>query len=872
MLPTSRSHTDSFHVDPTIVISTKYSTHSFRIPLLILLAIAGCLCTLKVCISMVQPEFHKEIFWAASVFTVLAVCILSILPKRLHLLGHLPLLAGIILVLRQRELIIRGAKLFYNDFYSTAHHTDTKFFELLPKMDEPEAITWFLCCCAVILCSLIARLLMRSPKFIPYFLLTFIPIEFGLYQGLSMSLPAILIVIITWFGVLALQFAERHAASGNIHSVRRSNAASCSIAALFLTASAVLITVLVTSHFQLTTDPEIQEKRQNLRHDIENLRWEDVTDSLAKLSIGLGIMEDPEVRTLGSKSSLQYRNEDEVQITFSSLPSHGIYLKNYTGSVYEENQWHVLPEEIWKKNEEMLALFEQFECMPQLLPFMSNQGLYETEDNAVIEIESLIRTDLSLLPYAAYAHGGIYQNDTGVLPRNKDSYSFLFSEAQDFSQAAQLPLSEFYMSASGFNFEDPVTSTFFDKIHLSLNQDMFSVTSRHSPYIENVEYRTQALQAILAENFVYRDFVYETYTDIPESAALTEVYASLPSEIHQIAQNKNVWETLGAIRRFLAQQSTYSLSPGKTPETRDFINYFLLENHEGYCMHYATAGTVLARYFGIPARYCEGYVISEEEMKNGTKNEDGSVTVILKDSAGHAWCEFYVDGYGWIPYELTPGYYGEETIPPEETAESSTDTTTEPTSASEAFSEETSTYTTTVTTNRIEMNGTALTSSIDTENSVNQSHTPLMRILKVLLGIAAAIFLLALILSIFVLLRKYSICRRKREFCNSDTTAAIQSIYRYLMRLLEQVSLTPDNQQMLDFAEYTAQELNAAGYDGAGASAVIQLALAADMGGKTPSEEQIQTSIRYAERLALRISRNKKTSARLVMMYIHHLI
>ncbi|MFR6496913.1 MAG: transglutaminase-like domain-containing protein [Ruminococcus sp.] len=62
---------------------------------------------------------------------------------------------------------------------------------------------------------------------------------------------------------------------------------------------------------------------------------------------------------------------------------------------------------------------------------------------------------------------------------------------------------------------------------------------------------------------------------------------------------------------------------GKTPRTRDFVNFFLLENQKGYCVHYATAGTILARHLGIPARYCEGYLVGEDILDSASVDSDG---------------------------------------------------------------------------------------------------------------------------------------------------------------------------------------------------------------------------------------------------------
>jgi len=57
------------------------------------------------------------------------------------------------------------------------------------------------------------------------------------------------------------------------------------------------------------------------------------------------------------------------------------------------------------------------------------------------------------------------------------------------------------------------------------------------------------------------------------------------------------------------------------------------------------------RYFGIPARYAEGYVISQEMAEKFDSGE----TMTVDSSCAKAWVEVYQDGIGWIPMDLTPG-------------------------------------------------------------------------------------------------------------------------------------------------------------------------------------------------------------------------
>lgn len=69
-------------------------------------------------------------------------------------------------------------------------------------------------------------------------------------------------------------------------------------------------------------------------------------------------------------------------------------------------------------------------------------------------------------------------------------------------------------------------------------------------------------------------------------------------------------------------------------------------------MHFASAAVLMFRYYGIPARYVEGYLITPEDAKAMTAGEAYAVD----DTHAHAWAEYYQDGVGWLPFEVTPSY------------------------------------------------------------------------------------------------------------------------------------------------------------------------------------------------------------------------
>ena len=69
----------------------------------------------------------------------------------------------------------------------------------------------------------------------------------------------------------------------------------------------------------------------------------------------------------------------------------------------------------------------------------------------------------------------------------------------------------------------------------------------------------------------------------------------------------------------------------------------LTDTADGTTYQYATVAALALRYYGIPARYVEGYTVKAAE--NEPVNVDAS--------AAGAWVEVYQDGIGWLPLEQT---------------------------------------------------------------------------------------------------------------------------------------------------------------------------------------------------------------------------
>jgi transglutaminase-like putative cysteine protease len=114
---------------------------------------------------------------------------------------------------------------------------------------------------------------------------------------------------------------------------------------------------------------------------------------------------------------------------------------------------------------------------------------------------------------------------------------------------------------------------------------------------------------------------------------------------------------------------TYDLSVGKG-ENQRALERFLFETRRGYCEQFAGAFAAMARAAGLPARVAVGFTPGEQV---------GPTTYRVLGLHAHAWPEVYIDGYGWVAFEPTPGRgipNGEDYTGVPESQASSTDTAT----------------------------------------------------------------------------------------------------------------------------------------------------------------------------------------------------
>lgn len=136
----------------------------------------------------------------------------------------------------------------------------------------------------------------------------------------------------------------------------------------------------------------------------------------------------------------------------------------------------------------------------------------------------------------------------------------------------------------------------------------------------------------------------------------------LPGGLDRLEELCKYWDTSSdeAVGRQIDEtfeaMAVYDTAPGSVPEEEDFAEYFLFENHKGFCVHFATTAALLYRMCGYPSVYIEGYAVPASAFEQA---EDGTWEAQVEGSMGHAWCQVYEGAdRGWVNKEHTPAAPG----------------------------------------------------------------------------------------------------------------------------------------------------------------------------------------------------------------------
>ncbi|MBK0420245.1 transglutaminase domain-containing protein [Leucobacter sp. CSA1] len=142
---------------------------------------------------------------------------------------------------------------------------------------------------------------------------------------------------------------------------------------------------------------------------------------------------------------------------------------------------------------------------------------------------------------------------------------------------------------------------------------------------------------------------FDAFLELPDGipAAVSEAAAEATAGANGPVEAANALLTLFRSGEFVYDEEA-PYDPGANRGDPYAVMESFLEQRRGYCVHYASTFSVMARTLGIPSRVAVGYA-SRAQSTEWTS---------VRSRELHAWPEIYVGGVGWVAYEPTPGGAG----------------------------------------------------------------------------------------------------------------------------------------------------------------------------------------------------------------------
>ena len=349
---------------------------------LIVIAFCGCFGLMNAFVSMfnISIEYFTLNFYTLFFFSICTV--IFILPRKTTLAIFPMLLIFSFYLYRNFRSFEKGFKSVSNQVYKEIFPDEKPLYTIrISKFGIEDDVSLFFGFTIFILTLLICYFTIVRPSFTIGFLTSFPAIEIGLYHGKTPDLIYIIILLIFWVSLLTLDISGYYRNSGrkktgfikkgNVFrakpSVRFRAAGQSGLAMIIGAVVIIAMAHSILSYSDFSRPDKLNEMRSNVKTAINDFSWDNLGESLQKLTASFRFGHITTSRhKIGNVSSVSFDGNTMLTLSLpdsSYKPKGNMYMKGYVGSVYDGKSWAPLNDSIYKENAELFNEMKHFaEC------------------------------------------------------------------------------------------------------------------------------------------------------------------------------------------------------------------------------------------------------------------------------------------------------------------------------------------------------------------------------------------------------------------------------------------------------------------------------------------------------------------------------
>lgn len=390
------------------------------------------------------------------------------------------------------------------------------------------------------------------------------------------------------------------------------------LASTFFTAVTLAAGMILFAFLRDGMTTQILKKHDTLLAFQKNLE-QNVMDFMAGIPGGFSIFGGNSDDSVITNQSPHYTGKEMFRVTVDEKPKIKYYFRGFVGDTYENGRWSPVNEEAFAEKASMWG-YEKGEAGRVILTMS-----YDYARQDLLTADSDLNSRLVAMEI-------LYSDDAG-------EYAFL-------------PYFSNLLSHELYNLTVEADAAVRRPKGLDHIPVYTAEMTAYDALRDVLLWRERKQEKLLSE---YGKEVIKTYTEVPKTGVgrilnLADTWAKQGYGVEEHDVNYAI--PIRKVTEELAERTEYSRSLGRVPGGTDVVENFLFDRKEGFCVHYASAATLLLRRLGVPARYVSGYAADSDDF---VQNPDGSYTAVVKDEMGHAWVEVYMQERGWLPIEVTKG-------------------------------------------------------------------------------------------------------------------------------------------------------------------------------------------------------------------------